>query len=97
MSVCVFVCVCVCVCVLTVTNTGGMQTKSTAIIVLSRGQSRPTMNVDNYTPINMKRQNTTVMSLDSDFSFTKQTLAQVSVLYTFSHCIKHKPVCFSLS
>lgn len=53
------VCVCVwvffCVCELTVTNTGGMQTKSTAIIVVSRGQGQFTTVVGHYTPINRKK------------------------------------------
>ena len=48
---------CVClgfffVCELTVTNTGGMQTKSTAIIVVSRGQGQFTTVVEHYAPIN---------------------------------------------
>lgn len=66
-SLCVCVFFCVGLCELTVTTTGGMQTKSTAIIGVSRGQGQLTKIVEGYTPIGTKKQNTKVMSQVSNY------------------------------
>lgn len=66
-SLCVWVFFCVGLCELTVTTTGGMQTKSTAIKGVSRGQGQLTKIVEGYTPIGTKKQNTKVMSQVSNY------------------------------
>lgn len=59
-------------CKITVTNTGGVQTKNRAIIVVSRGQGQLTKTIEPYTPINAKEQNTKVMSGVSNFTLKVQ-------------------------
>ncbi len=67
-----------------------MQTKRTAIIVISRGQRRLTKAVHHDTPIHMKKHHNPVISPDCDFSLMGKILFQGSFLYKFYIHTKYK-------